>query len=57
MNWHILSQITQIYADKRQIGLVREMDLLKQMPQIAQRKTVETQREYIKFVVCLRRSA
>ena len=51
---HGLTQIPQIYADKRQVGQVEEMDLLKQMPQIAQRKTVETQREYIKFVVCLR---
>ena len=30
----VLTQITQIYAEKRQVGLIREMDLLKQMPQI-----------------------
>ena len=35
----ILSQITQIHADKRQVG---QMDLLKQMPQITLRKTDTT---------------
>jgi len=36
---HILPQILLIYADKRQFG---EIYLLKQMPQITQRKTVAT---------------
>ena len=39
---------------ERQVGLIREMDLLKQMPQMTQRKTVAARREFMLFAVCLR---
>ena len=50
----VLTQITQIYADKRQVG---EMDLLKQIPQITQIKTGQTRVKDMWFVFCLRLSA
>jgi len=51
---HGLTQISQIHADKRQVG---QINLLKQMPQRTLTKTVTALWEFMWFVFCLRESA